>query len=103
MVTKLRSLGCSFYLCLPTFLLLLPGMHIAAAQKIAFWFWITENEEVKLEDGRLTVTYTTTYDAVTDSPRSPPPNITKNEAGLSAGNGGAGRGAALLKMLPKLQ
>ena len=76
---------------------------MAAAQKIAFWLWVTENEEVKLEDGRLTVTYTTAYDAVTDSPRSPPPNITKNEAGPLAGNGGAGRGAALLKMLPKLQ
>ena len=78
-------------------------MHIAAAQKIAFCFWVTENEEVKREDGRLTVTYTKTYDAVTDSPRSPPSNATKNEAGPSAGNGGAGRGEALLKMLPKLQ
>ena len=70
---------------------------MAAAQKIAFWFWVTENEEVKLEDGRLTVMYTTTYDAVTDSPRSPPSNTTKNEAGPSAGNGGAGQGAALSK------
>ena len=63
-------------------------MHMAAAQRIAFWLWVTENEEVKLEDGRLTVTYTKTYDAVTDSPRSPPSNITMNEAGPSAGNGG---------------
>ena len=76
---------------------------MTAAQKIVFWFWVTENEEVKLEDGCLTVTYTTTYDAVADSPRSPPSNTTKNEAGPSAGNDGAGRGAALLKMLPKLQ
>ena len=28
---------------------------MAAAQKIAFWFWVTENEEVKFEDGRLTI------------------------------------------------
>ena len=44
MVIKLRSLGYSFYLCLPTFLLLRPGVHIAAAQKIAFWFWVTEKK-----------------------------------------------------------
>ena len=71
-------------------------MHMAAAQKIAFWLWVTENEEEKLEDGRLTVTYTTAYDAVTDPPKSPPSNITKNKDGPLAGNGGAGRGAALL-------
>ena len=47
-------------------------MLIATAQKIAFWFWVTENEEVRLEDGCLTVTFTTTYDAVTESPRNPP-------------------------------
>ena len=57
---------------------------MAAAQKIAFWFWVKEKEKVKLEDGRLTVTYTKTYDTVTDSPRSPPSNTTKNEAGPSA-------------------
>ena len=67
------------------------------------------NEEVCLEDGRLTVTFTTTYDAVADLLRSPPSN-THNKAtgvmqgaGPSAGNGGAGWGAALLKTLPKLQ
>ena len=82
---------------------------MATAQKIAFWFWVTENEEVRLEDGRLTVTFITTYDAVTNSPRSSPSNTNKNETGVmqgtgpSAGDGGAGRGAALLKMLPKLQ
>ena len=70
---------------------------------------VEENEEVRLEDGCITVTFTTTYDAVTDSPRSPPSNTNKDAtgvmqgAGLSAGNGGASWGAALLKMLPKLQ
>ena len=44
MVIKLRSLGYSFHLCLTTFLLLRPGVHIAAAQKIAFWFWVTEKK-----------------------------------------------------------
>ena len=75
-------------------------MHIAAAQKITFWFWVTENEEVRFEDGRLTVTFTTTYDAGTYSPRSQLSNTNKNETGVMQG---AGRGAALLKMLPKLQ
>ena len=57
----------------------------------------------------FTVTITT-YDAVTDSPKSSPPIITCRNGtdlmqgvGPSANNRGARLGAALLKMLPKLQ
>ena len=66
-------------------------------------------KKVRLEDGHLTVTFTTTYDGVTTSPRSSSSNSNKDATGVmqgagpSAGDGGASVGAALLKMLPKLQ
>ena len=75
----------------------------------AFYFFVAKDEDVRIEDGRLTETITT-YDAVTDSPKSPPPNNTCGNntdlmqgVGPSANNRGAGHGAALLKRLPKLQ
>ena len=71
---------------------------------------VAEYEDIRIEDGCLAVAITTTYDAVTDSPKSPPPiNTCGNSTDLmqgvgpSANNRGAGHGAALLKRLPKLQ
>ena len=32
----------------------------------AFYFWVAEDEDIMIGDGRLTVTITTAYDVVTD-------------------------------------
>ena len=51
-----------------------------------FIFWVAEDEYIRIEDGRLTVTITTTYDAVMDSPKCPPPISTcRNSTDLMQG------------------